>query len=162
MSSKQTPRGAAQNSAPNGTQNTAQERAQNTKATGPGRLLIAIYGIFAVAATARAGFQIATKFSEAPVAYLLSAFAAVVYIAATVSLARKGLFWFRAAVTAVSVELAGVLVVGALSLLDAKAFPQETVWSVFGRGYGFVPMLLPLLGLWWLRRHRPARAGLPA
>lgn len=155
MSSRQTP---AQNSA----NNAAQERAQNTKATGPGRLLIAVYGIFAVAATARAGFQIATKFSEAPVAYLLSAFAAVVYIAATVSLARKGLFWFRAAVTAVSVELAGVLVVGALSLLDAKAFPQETVWSVFGRGYGFVPLLLPLLGLWWLRRHRPSRTVLPA
>ncbi|HEV7168206.1 MAG TPA: hypothetical protein VGN49_09575 [Micrococcaceae bacterium] len=132
---------------------------ENTKATGPGRLLIAVYGIFAIAATSRAGFQIATKFSEAPLAYLLSAFAAVVYIAATVSLARKGAFWFRAAVTAVSVELAGVLVVGALSLFDAKAFPQETVWSVFGRGYGFVPLLLPVLGLWWLGRHRPFRAA---
>ena len=128
-------------------------------ATGPGRLLIAVYAIFAVAATARAGFQIATKFSEAPLAYLLSAFAALVYIAATVSLARKGRFWYRAAVASVSVELAGVLVVGALSLLDAKAFPQETVWSVFGRGYGFVPLLLPLLGLWWLGRHRPSRAA---
>jgi hypothetical protein len=145
-----------------GARNSGQDSARNSKATGPGRLLIAVYGIFAVAATARAGFQIATKFSQAPVAYLLSAFAAVVYIAATVSLARKGQFWFRAAVTAVAVELAGVLVVGALSLLDAKAFPQETVWSVFGRGYGFVPLLLPVLGLWWLSRHRPSRAPVPA
>ncbi|MFI5085043.1 MAG: hypothetical protein ACHP7K_03825 [Actinomycetales bacterium] len=124
------------------------------KASGPGRLLIAVYGIFALAATARAGFQIATKFADAPLAYLLSAFAAVVYIAATVSLARRGLFWFRMAVVSVCVELLGVLSVGALSLFDAKAFPQETVWSLFGRGYVFIPLVLPVLGLIWLYRHR--------
>jgi hypothetical protein len=107
-----------------------------------------------VAATARAGFQIATKFSEAPVAYLLSAVAAVVYVAATISLARKGAGWYRAAVATICVELLGVLVVGSLSIFDAKAFPQETVWSLYGRGYGFVPLLLPVLGLWWLYRHR--------
>lgn len=154
MSNKQTPRAAARTGTSPG--------ADNGKASGPGRLLIAVYGIFAISATARAGYQIATKFSEAPVAYLLSAFAAVVYVAATVSLARKGRGWFKAAVAAVCVELVGVLVVGTLSLLDAKAFPQETVWSVFGRGYGFVPLLLPVLGLWWLSRHRPARAASPA
>jgi cytochrome bd-type quinol oxidase subunit 2 len=124
------------------------------RSSGPGRLLIAVYGVFAVAATARAGFQIATKFSEAPVAYLLSAVAAVVYVAATISLARKGAVWFRAAVATICVELLGVLVVGSLSIFDAKAFPQETVWSLYGRGYGFVPLLLPVLGLWWLYRHR--------
>ncbi|MCZ2403606.1 hypothetical protein IV498_10530 [Paenarthrobacter sp. Z7-10] len=128
-------------------------------ATGPGRILIAVYGIFALAATARAAFQIATKFSEAPLAYLLSAFAAVVYIAATVSLARRGSFWFRAATAAVCVELLGVLAVGTLSLLDGRAFPQETVWSVFGRGYGYVPLVLPILGLLWLYRHR-GQAGI--
>jgi cytochrome bd-type quinol oxidase subunit 2 len=124
------------------------------RASGPGRLLIAVYGVFAVAATARAGFQIATKFPEAPIAYLLSALAAVVYIAATISLARKGSRWFRAAVATICLELLGVLVVGSLSIFDAKAFPQETVWSLYGRGYGFVPLLLPVLGLWWLYRHR--------
>ncbi|WP_394942134.1 hypothetical protein [Psychromicrobium sp. YIM B11713] len=126
-----------------------------SRATGAGRLLIAVYGIFALAATARAGYQIATKFSEAPTAYLLSAFAAVVYIAATVSLARRGRRWYWISVAAVLIELLGVLVIGALSLLDAAVFPHDTVWSVFGRGYGFVPLLLPILGLIWLYRKRP-------
>jgi len=130
--------------------------AEDTRNTGPGRLLIAVYAVFALSATARAGYQILTKFSEAPLAYLLSAFAAVVYIVATVSLAKAGRTWFKVSVTAVLVELIGVLVVGALSLFDAVNFPHETVWSLFGRGYGFIPLLLPILGLIWLYRRRPA------
>lgn len=136
---------------------------QLTRATGPGRLLIAVYGVFALAATARAVFQIATKFSEAPVAYLLSAFAALVYIAATVSLSLRGRRWYWISLAAVLVELLGVLIVGALSIFDSAAFPHDTVWSGFGRGYGFVPLLLPLLGLVWLYRKRPSRmSGLAA
>ncbi|AJT40552.1 hypothetical protein [Psychromicrobium lacuslunae] len=129
---------------------------KTSRATGPGRLLIAVYGVFALAATARAGYQIATKFSEAPTAYLLSAFAALVYIAATISLAKRVRRWYWASVIAVVIELLGVLVIGALSLLDANAFPHDTVWSGFGRGYGFVPLLLPILGLIWLYRKRPS------
>jgi hypothetical protein len=129
---------------------------KDTRNTGPGRLLIAVYAVFALSATARAGYQILTKFSEAPLAYLLSAFAAVVYIVATISLAKAGRTWFKVSVTAVLVELVGVLVVGALSLFDAVNFPHETVWSLFGRGYGFIPLLLPVLGLIWLYRRRPA------
>jgi hypothetical protein len=128
----------------------------DTRNTGPGRLLIAVYAVFALSATARAGYQILTKFAEAPLAYLLSAFAAVVYIVATVSLAKPGRTWFKISVTAVLVELIGVLVVGALSLFDSVNFPHETVWSLFGRGYGFIPLLLPILGLIWLYRRRPA------
>jgi cytochrome bd-type quinol oxidase subunit 2 len=128
-----------------------------SRARGPGRLLIAVYGVFALAATARAGFQIATKFSEAPLAYLLSAVAAVVYIVATVSLARAGTRAYAVSVVAVTTELVGVVAVGLLSVLDPQAFPSETVWSAFGRGYGFVPLVLPILGLVWLRRNRPGR-----
>jgi hypothetical protein len=120
--------------------------------SGPGRVLVATYAVFALAATARAGVQIATSFAEAPVAYLLSAFAAVVYIVATVALARSGPRARRVALVACSVELVGVLVIGALSVLSPDAFPDETVWSGFGRGYGFVPLVLPVLGLLWLRR----------
>ncbi|GII54740.1 membrane protein [Planotetraspora thailandica] len=121
--------------------------------SGPGRVLVAVYGVFALAATSRAGVQIATKFSEAPLAYLLSAFAAVVYIVLTVALARgnRGL-----ALAACSVELAGVLIVGTLSIADSQAFPDATVWSDFGSGYGFVPLVLPVIGLFWLLRRRPA------
>ena len=92
---------------------------QDTRNTGPGRLLIAVYAVFAISATARAGYQILTKFSEAPLAYLLSAFAAVVYVVATVSLAKPGRTWFKVSVAAVLVELVGVLVVGALSVFDS-------------------------------------------
>jgi hypothetical protein len=135
---------------------------RNTRNTGPGRLLIAVYGIFALSATARAGYQILTKFSEAPLAYVLSAFAAVVYIVATVSLAKAGTTWFKVSVAAVLVELVGVLVVGTLSILDSVQFPHETVWSLFGRGYGFIPLLLPILGLVWLYRRRPSKVAAAA
>ncbi len=121
--------------------------------SGPGRVLVAVYGTFALAAGARAAVQLATRFDEAPLAYLLSAVAAAVYGVATGALVRGGRGGRRTAVLACSVELAGVLVVGALSLLDRAAFPDETVWSAFGRGYGFVPLVLPVLGLLWLRRQ---------
>ena len=120
-------------------------------AQGPGRVLVAVYGVFALAAGARAAVQIALQFKEAPLAYLLSALAAVVYVVATVGLARGGRGGRRTAVLACSVELAGVLVVGTLSLLDRGAFPDSTVWSGYGSGYGFIPLVLPVLGLLWLR-----------
>ncbi|HUX70942.1 MAG TPA: hypothetical protein VMV41_10560 [Cellulomonadaceae bacterium] len=123
--------------------------------SGPGRVLVAVYGVFALAATARAGFQIATKLSEAPLAYLLSALSAVVYVAATFALARGGSLARRVAWSACSLELVGVLAVGTLSVLSPQDFPQATVWSVFGQGYGYVPLVLPVLGLLWLRRTRP-------
>lgn len=131
-------------------------------ATGPGRLLVAVYAIFALAAGARAAVQIATRYSEAPLAYVLSAFAAAVYVLATVALARGGRTSFRVAVAACSIELAGVLVVGTLSVADSAAFPDETVWSLYGRGYGFVPLVLPVAGLLWLRRTARAAGGTPA
>ena len=128
--------------------------------TGPGRVLIAIYALFALAASARAGVQIATKFGNAPVAYLLSAFAAVVYILATVTLAVGTPTARRIAVLSCSVELAGVLAVGTWSLADPAVFPDATVWSGYGSGYGFVPLVLPIFGLLWLRRWtRQARTG---
>jgi len=121
---------------------------------GPGRVLIAVYAVFAVAATSRAVFQLSTQYSEAPLAYLLSAFAAVVYIVATVALARGSRTSMRVATVSLTVELVGVLVIGALSVLRPEDFPDATVWSDFGAGYGFVPLVLPVLGLWFLRTAR--------
>ena len=60
-----------------------------------GRVLIAVYAVFAVAATGRSVYQLATQASEAPFPYALSALAAVVYIAATLGLAREGEGWRR-------------------------------------------------------------------
>jgi hypothetical protein len=103
--------------------------------------------------------QIATRFSEAPLAYVLSALAAVVYIVATVTLARGTPRARRVALVAVIIELVGVLAVGTVSVLDPGAFPRATVWSTYGIGYGFVPLVLPLLGLIWLYRTRPEAAS---
>jgi len=136
------------------------QRDARATATGAGRVLVAVYGIFALSATARAAVQIATKFDEAPLAYLLSALAGVVYILATAGLASTRPWSRPLAWTAVAFELAGVLVVGTLTVLDAGDFPDDTVWSVYGRGYGFIPLVLPLVGLWWLRRTgRTGRTG---
>jgi hypothetical protein len=119
--------------------------------SGPGRVLVGLYALFALAAGARAGVQIATKFHQAPLAYLLSAVAAVIYLVATVGFVRGGVGGRRLATVCCSIELAGVLAVGTASLVDPAAFPHATVWSGFGRGYGFVPLVLPVLGLLWLR-----------
>lgn len=115
---------------------------------------MAIYGLFALAATSRSAVQLATQFSEAPLPYLLSAFAGAVYIVATVSLARADVTARRLATAAISIELVGVLIVGATSELVPSAFHQATVWTGFGSGYGFVPLVLPFVGLWWLRHTR--------
>jgi cytochrome bd-type quinol oxidase subunit 2 len=124
--------------------------------SGPGRLLIAVYLLFSIAATSRAGYQIATKFDEAPLAYLLSALAALIYIVASYGLSRSGRTGRRIALASCTVELIGVLGVGALSVFDPALFPDDTVWSRFGEGYGYLPLVLPVLGLLWLRRTRPA------
>ena len=122
--------------------------------TGAGRALIAVYGLFALAATARASVQLATRYGEAPLAYLLSAVAGVIYIVATFTLARGSRTSRRIAWAAILLELIGVLTVGTLSLVDPAAFPRATVWSLYGIGYGFVPLVLPVLGLVWLARTR--------
>lgn len=120
-------------------------------------MLIAVYLLFAIAATSRAGYQLITKFSDAPLAYLLSAVAAVIYIVATVGLARADRIGRRVAIACCLIELVGVLTVGAVSLLVPEAFPDDTVWSGFGEGYGYVPLVLPVIGLLWLRRSHPKR-----
>ena len=134
-----------------------QQRPARPTRSGPGIVLVSVYGLLALAATGRSVLQISEYFSRAPLAYLLSALAAVIYIVATVALARGGRTSRAVALTAISVELAGVLVVGLASYLDRSAFPDKTVWSHFGSGYGYVPLVLPVLGLLWLRRT--ARSG---
>lgn len=119
---------------------------------GVGRLLILVYAVFAISSTARASFQIITKFDEAPLAYSLSLLSAVVYVLATVSLARSGPTWQKVAVYSVIFELVGVLAVGTLSFVAPELFDHASVWSGFGSGYGYLPLVLPVLGLIWIRK----------
>jgi len=119
---------------------------------GFGRVLVTVYGILAFAALGRSSYELAVKFDEAPVAYALSTLAAVVYVVATFALAIGTPAWRVTAWITVSIEAVGVLTVGALSLADEHAFGESTVWSGFGQGYGYVPLVLPFVGLWWLWR----------
>ena len=128
----------------------------STRSTGLGRVLIAVYGLLALAATGRSVFQLLDDFEKAPVAYSLSALAAVVYILATIALITPGARWYRIAVLTIGFEFVGVIVVGLLSIYDPVLFPAKTVWSGFGKGYGYVPLVLPVLGMIWLYLHRPS------
>lgn len=132
---------------------------------GIGRVLIAVYAVLAIAATGRSAFQIADRFDEAPVAFTLSAISAMVYILATAALIAPGQGWYRVAWLTIGFELVGVLVVGTISLVapgllgldDSNPFGREsTVWSAYGAGYLLVPLVLPVLGLVYLRSRRPA------
>ena len=116
---------------------------------GVGTLVIAIYGVFALSASVRASYQLLRKYEEAPLAYWLSLLAAVVYIVATFALARGK---FDLANKTLIFELVGVLVIGTLSLTVPSLFAHPSVWSYYGMGYGFIPLLLPMFGLWWVRR----------
>ena len=122
---------------------------------GVGRLLIAVYAVFALSATARAGYQLFREFDQAPVAYTLSLVSALTYILVTVALTKKGDRWARIARITVWFELFGVIAVGIASFALPGLFNHPSVWSGFGIGYGFLPLALPVLGLVWLsRRHK--------
>lgn len=126
--------------------------------TGAGRVLVAVYAVFALSATGRSAVQLLTKAEEAPVPYALSGLAALVYVAATLGLAEAVPRSRAVAWAAVLVELVGVLVVGAVSVVRPAWFPDATVWSEFGAGYGYLPAVLPLVGVWWLRRAGHGRS----
>ena len=119
---------------------------------GLGRVLITVYIVLALAATFRSIYQIISKFEEAPLAYSLSALAGIVYIVATVALIKRRGVWRRIAWAALVFELSGVLVVGTLSVVAPGLFGHPSVWSWFGSGYLFIPLVLPVLGLIWLAR----------
>ncbi|WP_406265094.1 hypothetical protein OHT93_06655 [Streptomyces sp. NBC_00191] len=121
---------------------------------GPGLLLVWVYGVMSVGAVSRSVFQIATDYDAAPLAHTLSAVAAVVYAFITYTLVRGGERARRAALVCCAAELAGVLIVGTWTVVEPSAFPDSTVWSAYGMGYIFIPVLLPVTGMLWLRRSR--------
>ncbi|MFJ6482672.1 MULTISPECIES: hypothetical protein [unclassified Streptomyces] len=121
--------------------------------SGPGLLLVWLYGVMVVGAVSRSAFQISTEFDRAPLAYSLSAVAALVYAFITYSLVRGGEKARRAALVCCAAELAGVLAVGTWTLVRPESFPDTTVWSQFGMGYLFIPVILPITGMLWLRKR---------
>ena len=137
---------------------TATPAAVKSRRSGAGRILIAVYLVLALASSGRSFYQLVAKFDQAPVAYTLSAVAAVVYILATIALIAPGPAWYRVARITIWFELIGVLTVGTLSLIVPGMFAHPSVWSFFGAGYLLIPLALPIWGLVWLRRH-PESSG---
>ncbi|EFL42353.1 hypothetical protein [Streptomyces griseoflavus] len=137
---------------------TTREKPAGTRLIGgPGLLLVWLYGVMVVGAVSRSAYQIATEFDRAPLAYTLSALAGLVYGFITYTLVRGGETARRAALVCCAAELVGVLTVGTWTLVEPSAFPDATVWSDYGMGYLFIPVLLPLTAVYWLRRARPGR-----
>jgi hypothetical protein len=137
----------------------------SSRAVGVGRVLVAVYGILALAATGRSVFQIIDRFAEAPLAFSLSGLSALVYILATVALIMRGDAWYRVAWATIGFEFVGVIVVGSLSVFAPSVLGldsvdpfgrQSTVWSAYGLGYLLVPLVLPVLGMIFLYRRRPS------
>ncbi|MGK0742392.1 hypothetical protein ACSHWG_11015 [Leucobacter sp. Z1108] len=128
------------------------QRAAQPRTDGLGRVLITVYLILALAATLRAVYQIVAKFDEAPVAYSLSLASGVVYIIATIALMQRTGHWRTVAWAALIFEFAGVIIVGTLSLVIPEWFAHDSVWSFFGMNYFWIPLVLPVLGMIWLRR----------
>ena len=139
---------------------------------GVGAVLITVYAILAIGATSRTIFQIAQFFASTPSARLpiaLSGVSGVIYILATIALIAPGRAWYRIAWVTISFELAGVLIIGTLSYVFPNVFvgpasvpdvAHGTVWSGFGEGYLYIPVVLPILGMIWLRSRRAiARAA---
>ncbi|MGH1978786.1 hypothetical protein [Rothia sp. L_38] len=134
-----------------------QNKAAATKNSGFGRLLVVIYGVFTLSAGARALYQVIRKFDEAPLSISLSALSALIYLVATIALAKKGEGAWKVSLLAVGIEMVGVVLIGIFSYLQPQHFELASVWSHFGSGYGYIPLVLPMVGLWWLNKTRPAR-----
>ena len=118
---------------------------------GIGNLVVAVYGVFALSATVRASYQLIRRYEEAPLAYWLSLFSALIYVVATIALARNKVVLAKYTLI---FELVGVVAIGLLSVLVPTLFAHPTVWSFFGMGYGFIPLVLPIFGLWWISARK--------
>ncbi|MEY4321192.1 MAG: hypothetical protein RLZZ471_1133 [Actinomycetota bacterium] len=127
---------------------------QPTRKRGVSTLIVALYGVLAFAATGRASYELIAKFYKAPLAYSLSAASALIYIVATIALARHSRVSQRIALVTISVELIGVIVVGTLSIFTPDVFPRSTVWSWYGVSYGWFPLIMPIVGLLWLLKQK--------
>ena len=135
-----------------------QSQTATSDSTQGGRtVLTLLYTLFAIAAGSRALYQIATRWEQAPLAYTLSTVAALVYLIACVGINRTSPSAWRITMGLCVFELVGVLVVGTLTLIYPALFPDETVWSVYGQGYGFVPLVLPIIGIVWLMQSATRR-----
>ena len=109
------------------------------------------YGLWAVAALSRAGYQYLFRRPLDLTPTHISLFVGLLYVLIIAGLRRHtpGAWWLTLAL--LLVELAGVLLIGTIDLLW-RPFPYSSVWSAYGAGYLFMPLVLPIVGLLYLTR----------
>lgn len=119
-------------------------------------VLIVVYGLWAVAALGRAIYQYMFRHTSNLVPTHLSAVAGGFYLLIILGLRRQTPAMWYVTIALLSLELACVLAVG---VIDAvwHPFAYATVWSGFGAGYLFVPLILPIAGLWWMAQAETRR-----
>lgn len=115
-----------------------------------GYVLGVSYPVLALSTGVRGIYQL--FFKAAPVTDLgpaLSILAAACYLAASLGFVVRRRWAWHVGVGLLAFELAGAIVVGALSLA-VPATIGHTAWGRFGADYGFFPLFQPVLGLIWL------------
>jgi hypothetical protein len=131
---------------------------RQTTETAPHALTL-LYGLWAVAALSRAVYQYLFRHPESFVPTHISAFVGVLYLLILLGLRRRGPRVWWATLALLAVELGGVLIVGMVDLVW-RPFPYATVWSGLGAGYLYIPLFLPVVGIWWmLQRNTRASYG---
>lgn len=113
--------------------------------------LVFFYGLWAVAAISRALYQYAVRRPPDLTPTHISLFVGALYVLIILGMRRRSPAAWRATLALLAVELLGVLVVGAVDVVW-RPFPYTTVWSGFGAGYLYMPLLLPAAGIWWMLR----------
>jgi len=115
-----------------------------------GYVLGVSYPLFGISVLARGGYQIccSDKPGNAP---WFDVVCALIYFAAAIGFFKRTRWAWKLSVVALSLEILFVVVIGTLSLFDVVG---RNVWTLYGRDYGWIPTLQPLLGLLWLRRRQ--------
>jgi hypothetical protein len=131
-----------------------------SKATGGSDALVFFYGLWAVAALSRAAYQYLVRRPPDLAPTHISFFVGALYVLIILGLRRRSPNAWWLTLSLLVVELLGVLVVGTVDVLW-RPFPYTSVWSAYGAGYLFMPLLLPVAGLaWLLQRATRAAYGL--
>ena len=134
-------------------------QSEQTKVSrGASDVLSFFYALWAFSALGRSSWEYLFKQNVATyIPAHLSTFVGVLYIFIIVGLRRRSPRWWWITMALLVVELAGVLIVGTIDVVW-QPFPYATVWSKYGIGYFFMPLILPFVGLAYMLKKQTRTA----